>query len=146
GVTPLSAEIRGARRLAVIIMNYCTQLKRLQKSNQIRLLFPGKTSKAPARARALHLMATNGLIECGGAAIMQQGPSKTQSPQGGRAELLTLRRRLFDAVPSPNVVEQQVGEEAHRLPVEQRVSVRPGHQLWNVTGDASSFLKQPLAA
>ena len=70
----------------------------------------------------------------GRAAIVQQRAAQPKAPQSRGANLLPLCRGLDDPITGPDVVQQQIGEEGHGPPIEQRVGGRAGRQCRHVTG------------
>jgi hypothetical protein len=77
--------------------------------------------------------------------VVQQRAPQPQPPERRRADLFLLGRTLHDAVAGAHVVQQQIGEERHRLAVEQRVAARARVQHRVMAGGAADGGKHLLA-
>src|SRR5439155_14098844 len=81
-----------------------------------------------------------------GASIMQEQGTHPQSPQRSCAHQLTGRRALGDAVPGPDVVQQEVGERARDDGFGAADAASPARQHRQVTAGAADLDKRLLTA
>src|SRR5439155_22590435 len=80
-----------------------------------------------------------------GAPVVQEWSAYAQAPKRRRANFVRQGRCLRDAVASADVVQQEIREERHGLPVEQRVPGRSRLERRDMAARAARRLKKPLA-
>ena len=71
--------------------------------------------------------------------IVQKRTSHAKSPKRGRTDFVRERGALGNSVAGADVVEQQIREEGHCPPIEQRKSRGPGFENRNMTGGAANL-------
>src|SRR5262249_31493781 len=111
-------------------------LKRSEKRQEMLPIDGGRALEAQARELGLAPVAQDRFLYRARAAVVKKRPADAKTPERGRPDFFGSRRRLRDAVPGSDVVQQQVRKERHRLSVEQRIAARPGRQRRYMTRGA----------
>lgn len=89
-------------------------------------------------------MATDGVLNRGGRAVVHKRPSKAEAPEARCTDLLGRGDALCDAIAGADIVQQQIGKHWDQAAVEEGIGARPCLTTTSMAprpGGASSFMK-----